>query len=1395
MKRLAVIVSVLILCTLLTVGALVLALRSARVQTAAVSLLAEEIGRSLGVEAHIGRVDIDPPLALRLSDVYLGDRNNDTLLSVPSLRVRFNPFALEDNRLSFPLAEIEQPYIRIVQDSTATNLDFLLKAFASPNPKPLPYAVEFRKIALSDARVRYIRPDKGTDVILSNIQTDLGFRYAGKDSLAASLRLLHVKAQVNRFNGYVEGDFHGSLDTLYADQLKVVYRHQQIVTGSVRVDNPLNMDSLYAHIDCQDFFTNEALLSSLLADFQKHPMEVPRVVSRLGDIHYRGKVDGRLKDLKLHGAFKTRLGTVTTDASLIDLRRVDGKVSTRDFRLRHLLLRSEFGRVSATMNVRATLPNDSTPLDAALHGVISQLDILNYTYSDICLNGSAQGKHYTAKMQIDDPNLAVLLDGEADLNEPLPYMDATMCVDRMNLANLHVTDSAGEHAVALRTRMHFQADAPREAFIDRLTGKIVADSIYVSGQGTQVHIPEFTLSVTSDETQHHIKLFSSAVTAGIDGAFNWATLPATVRGFAHQVLPSFVSEAPTHQSPNDLDFYAYLLQTDELVDVLTPNRLNFLTTQTLKGYIHESDSAYEVQMVAPSITRGNTAYDNLTFYMSNLNADREMEAHLSVAQHILSHDSTRLRVDSVSAKVDLWAGNDSLIAIMDIKTPTDADTLADLIVHSVFSRYNDLPLMEMHVMPSTFAVGINSWQIGDAMIRYCAADTSVQVDHMDLATDNQSLHVHGIMSTHPTDSLYVEMKDVDLHKLLSVTSIDRAIDIRGLISGWVSLYGAFSDPSVTASVRMPHGVINGTDLGCVSAHAGLDEAGNILIDGSAVKDSTQIATVKGLVTASKPTYWELYIDANGAPLSFINMWTNGILDDLQGDGYGRIHVFGRKLHTWVTARAYAKNAALTVPFTGCRYFFSDSVILDTTSISFPKIQIRDSEGHRGVVSGLLTHNNFKDFKYHIAVDCNNLKAIDLSEDNQRLYYGRAYATGKVDISGEEAQTRISVNAKTVGNSDFYLNMATSSSASSTEYITFRQPDSETETEEAGEKEKEMAKANSHILLNFAFEVDPQTRAHLVLNPHNGDGIVGRGEGNLRLNMDASTGALQLLGTYSLLEGTFSYTLGNLVHRDFTIAEGSTVTWSGNAAKPLLNITAKYRCTASLTDLFGADTKNITSRSSIPVDVCAYITGPMDNLASRFGIEFPQSDESVAAQINAVINTEAMLMRQVIYLLMFNRFYAPENMSSAGSGVGTTEVYSLLSSAVTGQINTWLSKLTSMVNVGFNMRAEGQGATQSYETQANIQIQPIPRLTINGNVGYRYNDMSNRPIFGDADIEYELTADGKLRAKVYTHSVDKYSLRQSSMQEGVGFVFRHDFNPGDAKRRREQRRNSVLETSK
>ncbi|MBQ2441146.1 MAG: translocation/assembly module TamB domain-containing protein, partial [Paludibacteraceae bacterium] len=172
---------------------------------------------------------------------------------------------------------------------------------------------------------------------------------------------------------------------------------------------------------------------------------------------------------------------------------------------------------------------------------------------------------------------------------------------------------------------------------------------------------------------------------------------------------------------------------------------------------------------------------------------------------------------------------------------------------------------------------------------------------------------------------------------------------------------------------------------------------------------------------------------------------------------------------------------------------------------------------------------------------------------------------------------------------------------------------------------------------------------------------------------------------------------------------------------------------------------------------------------------------------SVISTDEMLMRQVVYLLVFNRFFTPDYLRSEESTTGFNETYSLLSSTITGQINSWLCKMTDRVAIGFNFRTDGEGTNASQEYETTFQINPINRLLINGNFGYRYNDLSNRPFFGDVDVEYMLTPEGQLRLKGYSHSVDKYSLKQANMVEGLGFTYNYDFNVGDTKKRIENRK--------
>jgi hypothetical protein len=421
--------------------------------------------------------------------------------------------------------------------------------------------------------------------------------------------------------------------------------------------------------------------------------------------------------------------------------------------------------------------------------------------------------------------------------------------------------------------------------------------------------------------------------------------------------------------------------------------------------------------------------------------------------------------------------------------------------------------------------------------------------------------------------------------------------------------------------------------------------------------------------------------------------------------------------------------------------------------------------------------------------------MDLPADQQSFFYGKVYGSGDVHIHGDEEDCHIDVNARTEANTKFYLNVYSASKATKSNFIDFVQPDTTTygllnllpqrSTTNSSPQE-------SRLKLTMTGEVTPQAEINLRLE---GDDVIkGKGEGNLKFVYEYPSENVQMQGSYMLQSGLFSFSLGNIIRRNFTIREGSKIAWESDPMSPTVDITGHYHTTASLRDLFGTESAQIaTNRSSVPVNCVLHMTDQLFNPTLKFAIELPQSDESVQSQVSSMINTEEMLMLQMIYLLVFNKFYTPEYLQNT-QNVGLNETYSLLSSTVTGQINSWLSKLTDVFTMGINIRTEGEGDTASQEYEANFQINPINQLIINGNFGYRYNDLSNRPFFGDLDIEYLLTDNGKLRVKAYTHTVDKYSLRQANMVQGVGFVFKHDFNWNKNKRNKNKQKKSQTTSS-
>jgi hypothetical protein len=179
---------------------------------------------------------------------------------------------------------------------------------------------------------------------------------------------------------------------------------------------------------------------------------------------------------------------------------------------------------------------------------------------------------------------------------------------------------------------------------------------------------------------------------------------------------------------------------------------------------------------------------------------------------------------------------------------------------------------------------------------------------------------------------------------------------------------------------------------------------------------------------------------------------------------------------------------------------------------------------------------------------------------------------------------------------------------------------------------------------------------------------------------------------------------------------------------------------------------------------------------KFDLNLPNSEEELNRALQAVVNTDEMMNREIIYLLVLGKFFTPESMKSTNAGIiNQNDLLAVASSTLSSQLNNWASQMFDNWNFGVNFRSTGEGNDRSNEYEFNFLYTPNNRITFNGNVGYRDDNLSASKFIGDFDFEYTLIQSGKLSAKAYTHTNDYKEFKSALTTQGIGLVYRESFN--------------------
>ena len=1222
----------------------------------------------------------------------------------------------------------------------------------------------------------------------------------------------------------LNGELSGRIDSLYFKDIVIRDNGRTVLQGDISAFGLPDLANPYLRANLTDVHTNAAHLQDFLSQLYQHPIVLPVQVHRLGNIHYRGLAEGRLHDLTLHGAFRTALGAISTDGtfrsdSLFEHMEYDARVVARSFQLGRMMAAPKLG--STTLDLASRGHIDQGELYSDVNAHVRQFTYNNYTYNDLHINGRLEPHRYQGQFNIDDPHLNMDFDGVVDLHDVDPEMNFNLHCYHFDteplLASLpKALSKRGVGSESVQTSFSLAVDL-NGAKPDDISGYLVMDSLYVATPYDAVLMKQLTMVVTAGPgTRKAITLQSDYLNAQVKGSFRYADIPSAAQAMMHYYLPTAVEKPRKTWQAVELNMQMEGKQITDIERlfassvVLSDNPTLQLDASIKPGNsLNAQTNDVAFRFSVPVLEAGNRDIHDLNITLNTLDEKEEIQDPLAL--------QVSATVQKMPTTLSAFAFRDSLLTRLVIDTvfiqPETEDLpypLAlvaeqragtyggDISLLTCFDQYKQKPLISVHVLPGTLLLRDSLYTMDESTMVYCAADTTLSVDHFSFAGAGQHLRMHGLASRQETDTLSIDLQRINAAYVVPFVLAEKTIRFNGLLTGRADATAVLRRPQLATKIHIDGMGLNDCPFG--DAEVDLHIADSLAfhadvykVESQKSKDKRQnVVTLDGKALFDGTGTWKLDMMTDSVPLGFVNHWTSNVLRDLDGKATGHVVVGGRIGFTYVLVDARAQDASFTLPWTGARYTIpSDIIRLDTSAIIFPEVHCVDREGHSVIVNGDITHTQFHSFNLNLHVDANEALVFDNNRSGEMLQ-GHVYATGHVDVTGPDNDILVYANAQTTHNSQFRLSLDNAANAYESSFIHFVNKDTvpqDTKTFRYKHPEDEIPASllpPSRCVVKLNLDINPFLLFQLVLGERNGDIIQGRGNGALRLTYDTSTGDVSLLGTYDIDQGTLSYTVANVIRKEFTVGAGSTIVFSGDPANPQLDVTAKYRVVANLRDLFGDEAEQLaTSRSNIPVLTCMHLSGPLSGPLLSFALEFPSSDQAIQQQVKQIINTDEMLMRQVIYLLVFGRFFTPEYMTNATAAT-LNSTYSLLSSTVTGQINAWLSKLTTMLTLGVAIRTDGEGSDRSQEYEAQFQLQPVDRLVINGNVGYRYNDVvSNQPFFGDLDVEVLLTEDGQLRLKGYTHTVDKYSLRQASTIQGVGLLWKKDFNWPKRKEKKEK----------
>ncbi len=1134
--------------------------------------------------------------------------------------------------------------------------------------------------------------------------------------------------------------------------------------------NKFSMDSLRLALPYSNFsgsvsFNNSEKTSKLIIDnLIINPKDMlafmPRLkqsqvkfLQHLGTSKMTGEMTRHFSNHKIDMALYTSFGLLKVD---VDFQKkdsqsplfYDGKFRGNQFDMGGLLKQNTLGVSDFSFLVKGK-GLQLNQLDTDLSGHFSSFTFRDIKLDTISVNLDAKNGQILGSVDINDSEAKIQVEGVFNANDSLDKLSAFAEVNQLKLKSIFPSTFKEERDFSGNFEIVNLGNQ-----VNEFIGDIKVNSVQISMDDQPYSFEDFTIQSRVNKDLRFLNFQSVDFMNGlIYGRFELLDIEKMLRN-------SFGSYFSNYQpiEVNQSSFMNFNINLKEKFSGAFLEQITIPDDSFFRGKLSADPNDTFFQIDIPKISFENNNFSEVRFTMDNGNPF--YKTNLQIGQ-----------VNGEDFNLDqFWLINSVFDDKLYFRAEFENNSLASDL--NFFATLNEKQELEFGIQPSSIAFQSKHWKINHLDTR--TSKLLLTKDGFEIGStvfSNNESALHFSFYQQASQRLNLLFENINLSDFISPKP---KRNISGITNGILDITFDNDQFGGEVDVKIDSMMFNNTMLGdaLVSLSSTQDQEAYKL-SFNIIDDGFLTSSIEGLISSENENNLNLNATFQSFPAAILDQLIGNAMTDVQGQIDGSVSIEGKWSQPMLQGELFLDGFEFSVPYLNVGYGLVDGSTLKVSPTSFafePTTLIDRFNSTTASFDGTVLHQNFKFFNLDMNFTSPNFLILDTDDSYDNNYYGKAFFNGNARIHGPTQSLTFDLDGSSAEGTNIVIAVDNRGSIEDVSYLKFV----DKKAIKNADNQTSFPSLIKGLTLNFDLSITQDSELELMFDSDAGSTLSGSGVGSILMEINTD-GNFNVFGDFIALNGIYQFKNFGILEKEFRLEPGGTILWNGNPLDAQLNLQAIYEVPGGANPAILLENPGLNRK--IPTDVKINLTGSIMQLeAPSFSIDFPNTSANVRNDLAYKLDDEERRQIQSISLLSQGVFISDLSLSAITAQALTNNLFQKAS----GVFESIFSGDEEKLKLGLNYLQGDRNSESIARTRDRLGLTLVTkvsdRLLINGKLGVPFGGVEETIIVGDVTIEFLLSKDGALRARIFNRENEfQYFGDELGYTQGIGLSYQVEFD--------------------